>query len=140
MPLFEVDFDYGWFLTTLFFQEFSSVLNFSFHQCHVVSLAIQKLVINDTLGDFNSMCAPTPPSLELRPQLHVDLSYSFSCKGISDLKARLNYSYHHARSCEHLNSCFFAQKAEPSSHSQTFLRGCLICLKGMELKQICGKI
>ena len=68
----------------------------------MVLLAIQKLVINDTLGDFNSMCAPTPPSLELRPQLHVDLSYSFSCKDISDLKARLNY----ARSCENLNFYF----------------------------------
>ena len=29
-----------------------------------------------------------------------------SSKGVSDLKACLDYSYQHARSCENLNFCF----------------------------------
>ena len=33
-----------------------------------------------------------------------------SSKDVSDLEARLDYSYHHAKSCENLNFCFPAQK------------------------------
>ena len=34
-----------------------------------------------------------------------------SSKDVSDLEARLDYSYHHAKSCENLNFCFPAQNS-----------------------------
>ena len=39
-----------------------------------------------------------------------------SSKGVSDLEARLDYSYHHAKSCENLNFCFPAQTELFYSH------------------------
>ena len=38
--------------------------------------------------------------------IHWVSYFSILFKGISDLKAHLDFSYHHARSCEDLNFCF----------------------------------
>ena len=52
-----------------------------------------------------------------------------SSKGVSDLKARLNYSYHNTRSCENLNLVFLPK--QNVYLVETFLEGCWIFLSSM---------
>ena len=55
------------------------------------------------LGPVHVLLAD-PRSEKLCKKKHVKI-----CKGVSNLKARLNYSCHHARRCKQLIFCFPAQ-------------------------------